>query len=386
MRKKLLFLPVITLLLLGIAIAQPTRSFAATEASVELIYANTGVHQSGSALVKNGVAYLPDYLITSTAGLNLSWDKAHKRAEFTGWEKNFAVRVGSRTGFLDGRVVDLGGTPFISMDQLYVPARFVLSALDGESLKWNANSKRLTATGLHRYGIYSATYSGATYTVVQESGDLFVSFKKNTKSKIGNIGAGLDFVNFAFKHTPGGLIVLSINNYTDPHVYNTYSTFLLQKGNGIRQASIHLLVHYPAPPLWYEGKLVFNDGQTLRLIEDGTGKVIETIDLVKLMKPDADDATTITYNVEALFPDYALIRSSNTGALTLVNRTTGEQTLLYKVFPDIIQQVGPGDRNPLLSLYDHIQFIGREGNVLTFEYWTAKDLVIKIFTLPAAKP
>lgn len=43
----------------------------------------------------------------------------------------------------------------------------------------------------------------------------------------------------------------------------------------------------------------------------------------------ASDNKEITYNVEALYSDITLIRPSDTGFLTLVNRSTGDKTQTF---------------------------------------------------------
>lgn len=383
MKRKLLLLPVIALMLLATVLLNPIPSHAASEALYEFTYVNGAT--GGNVLIKNGVAYVSESLF-NFSGLTQTWDKAHKRTEFRGWEKSFAVRIGSRTGLLDGRVVDLGGAPFLNKEELYIPARAVVAALGGHSLNWDAKTQRLTAAGLHDYASYSATYRGATYTAVRETGDLFVSFNKNARSKVGNLGNRLDLVNFAFEHTPGGLIVVSVrNNYGEPHIYMESSTFLLKNGVTIRQAHLSPSTNFYDPHIWSQGKLLLSDGKTARLIEDGTGKVLESIHLAKLMNADGIAAAP-QYSVEALYADVALIRSSDTGTLTLLNRLTGEKTLLYKTFYTPEQQVSVETGAFHMTLFDGIQFTGREGNVFTFTCRPDSNSFERTFTLPAAQP
>lgn len=48
------------------------------------------------------------------AGLEVKWDKAGKRAQYDGWNTSIAVRLGSKKGILDGKMVKLESAPFIS--------------------------------------------------------------------------------------------------------------------------------------------------------------------------------------------------------------------------------------------------------------------------------
>lgn len=62
-----------------------------------------------------GVSYFSSQILTSS-GLKLSMDATGKHAEYNSLDKKFAVRVGSRTGMLDGKTVDIGGKPFRSSE------------------------------------------------------------------------------------------------------------------------------------------------------------------------------------------------------------------------------------------------------------------------------
>ncbi|MNN73799.1 hypothetical protein D3C81_1899500 [compost metagenome] len=106
-----------------------------------------------------------------------------------------------------------------------------------------------------------------------------------------------------------------------------------------------------------------NDGHTLRLIEDGSGAVSETIDLARLMGTSVTE--DVYYNVEALYADVALIRPGNTAFLTLVNRATGAQTLLYKELVDADRQLVL-EQTDLMFPGDYIHLTARSGNKFTF--------------------
>lgn len=133
------------------------------------------------------------------------------------------------------------------------------------------------------------------------------------------------------------------------------------------------------------GKLLLNDGRTLRLIKDGTGDGIETVDLARLMGTSKNNPPTVYYNVEGWYSDVAVIRPGDTAFLTLVNRSTSVQTPLYKVLVDADRQrvIEQGD-----SMFpgDNIFLTGRTGNNLTFTgYNTGGKEEVYTYTLPGGE-
>ncbi|MGN7760758.1 copper amine oxidase N-terminal domain-containing protein [Paenibacillus sp. 22594] len=385
MAKKMLLPAAIALLLLSGASPSPVSAQKAATVQVVLTFTNHSTLSSGEtgdAQVKNGVTYMPASIITP-AGFALKWDNSSKKAVFSGWEKSFTVQVGSRTGVLDGKKLDTGGTPYLFNHQLYVPVKFIVSALEGKTVRWNPQTQQLLADGLHMYRAYSESHAGSVYTVSLDTGELFITTGGSPKRKLASLGSGLDLVHFKFEQTPAGLTMLRISNsYGEPHIYREYFTYLLKNTALIRQAHTGFHSTFSEPAVWSGGKLLLNNGRTLRLIEDGTGDVIETIDLPQLMGISKSNPPAVYYNVEGWYSDVAVIRPGDTGFLTLVNRNTGAQTPLYKVLVDadrqrVLEQVDsmfPGD---------NIFLTGRTGNTLTFTgYITGGKDEVYTYTLP----
>lgn len=84
--------------------------------------------------------------------------------------KKIAVRIGSKQGVLDGKLVSVEGVPFEINGQLYVPARFLVNSLGGTTVSWDATKRIYTATGLLNYASASAQFAGSTYTVDKKTG------------------------------------------------------------------------------------------------------------------------------------------------------------------------------------------------------------------------
>ncbi|WNS46282.1 copper amine oxidase N-terminal domain-containing protein [Paenibacillus sp. MMS20-IR301] len=367
-KPKLLLLPALAFALaFSIPAAPASAAKSASEVQIQITFSN-GLDITGSAIskaqIKNGVSYMPASLV-KIAGIEIAWNNSSKTASFTGWNKSFQVKLGSISGVLDGNKISLDGAPYMYNKELYVPAKFLAKAMEGGPVVWDPAAKTLLLNRLHMYRSYSETYEGQVYSLSLDSGELYVTSKQNKKTRLATLGYGLDLVDFTFERTPAGLTLLQIsNNYGEPHIHVEYYSYLLKNGSILRQGHTDFHTTFGEAAVWADGKLVMNDRQTLRLIEDGTCAVAETIDLPELLGTSV--TRDVYYNVEAVYPDVLLVRPSNNAFLTLVNRSTGEQTLLYKELlnPSRQQQVEQPD-----SMFpgDYLYLIKRDGDVFTFK-------------------
>ncbi|MNL30687.1 hypothetical protein D3C87_1524380 [compost metagenome] len=187
-------------------------------------------------------------------------------------------------------------------------------------------------------------------------------------------------VTFDFQKTAGGLIYLTISDiYGEPHINNKWYTLIIKDGMVIRQANVAYWMRYGNNIKMYGNKLILTDGQTLRVIEDGTGKVAETIDLAKL--GGVDDK----YLIEGMDEDFLLIRPTQKGLLTLIDRKTGAKTLLYKELLDADQQLY-AETNDLPFFGDWLEFVERKGNLLLFKNQAVRDGRIYEYDLSKTQP
>ncbi|NUU62061.1 stalk domain-containing protein [Paenibacillus agri] len=369
MDKKWLLVPILVASLL---VAPVTN--AATPAYFVYI-TDEGGKATGSALIKEGIAYVSTSY-WEAAGLRVVWDQGHKRAEYTGWEKKIAVRIGSKTGILDGKLVSLGGAPFETNGQLYVPADFLVKSLGGETVSWDAAKKIYTAKELKSFSSTSAKFGGNTYTVDKKAGRLYVTDSSGRTRLLANLGSELyDMVAFDFQKTPKGLIYLTLTDvYGEPHIHNKWYTLIIKDGGVIRQASVGYYMRYGNNVKIAGNQLLLTDGKTLRLIEDGTGNVTQTLDLTKL------GGVSDTYLVEGMDDDFLLIRPNQQGFLMLIDRKTGSETLLYKELLDPEQQ-NFAETNDLPFFGDNLKFVKREGNALLFTNEYVRDGKVYKFNL-----
>lgn len=339
----------------------------------------SGESSTGNAIVKNGVSYVDAEAVAAKAGLQTWWGEDRKSFGFTGLRKDFSVKVGNRKAILDGKSVDIGGTFFISDDRPYLPARFLVTALEGNGVDWNKSDWSIAASGLHKYASASGKYGGLIYSADFETGEVYTIMPKGTKRKLASLGGPLyEFVNFKFEKTAGGLLIVTIyDNYGEPHIHNQVFTLVLKNGSVIRQAKTKYFNRFTENVNYYAGHLALTDGKKLRIIEDGTGKVLETIDLVALGGEDDN------YFVEGMDDDFILFRANMRGILTLYDRHTGSKTELYKELLDEEQQQFT-ETNDLPYYGDWLVFEKRDGQTLQFRNDTIfrKDTKKYAYTLP----
>lgn len=370
MNKIWILTPIIAASLLFI----PSVSNAATSATFTYSL-NSGGESTSSALLKEGTTYV-SASHWEAAGLQVSWDKLHRRAQFVGWGKSITVSIGSREGVLDGKWVDIGGTPFQFQEQLYVPARFLVKSLGGETVSWDSARSVFKAKGILSYASASAKFGGLTYSVDKKLGKLYVTDPSGKTHLMANLGSELyDIVNFDFKKSPAGLIYLTLSDiYGEPHINNKWHTLVIKNGMVIRQASVGYHIRFGDNVKMYDNTLLLTDGKTLRLIEDGTGNVTETIDLTKL------GGEIDKYLVEGMDDDFLLIRPNQKGILMLIDRKTGAKTLLYKKLLNTEQQEY-AETNDIPFYGDNLKFLKREGDSLLFKNEYVRDGTIYRFPL-----
>lgn len=344
-----------------------------TPYSYELNYAQKEGYYSpshGSTVTRQGTTFVAmnDWL-TDQSGLQITWDQSGTRASLDGFIKKIAVRVGSRTALLDHQKVTLSAAPFKAIDplsekaELYLPIRFVVQALGGTQLRIDAANHKLVADHLQSLNVLKDSYQGTTYAVKKANGDIYIAQGKNLAKRIASINETLDLADIEVTATPKGLRIMRIgDSYGEPHINYQDFTLIFKNGALIRQS--HMNYHWGVGTNieMYNGNIVLNDGQTLRIIEDGTGKVIDTIDLFKL------GGGKDTYTVEGLQPDFIVVRSIKNTHLTLIDRQTGKSVILYKELLNANQQEQVENDTPPMGRDDRLTYVKRNGNTLYFTY------------------
>jgi len=327
--------------------------------------------------MRNGTLYVQMNSLANSYGLDVSFDSTGKRAGFNGWLKKFAVRDGSPTAILDGKTIKLTQPAYFTKEKdskdpiVYVPFQFAVEALDGTYIGYNAKTKTVKAKNLKSYDALYKTMDGKSYAVDRYSGNVFSWNGKDKPVKIASIKAdNLDSLDFEVRKTPKGLVLLTIENwYGEPHINNEQYQLLFKDGKLIRQAYADFGWGRADQTDTYNGNILLNDSKKLRVIEDGTGNVLNTLDLVKLGNRGSDHS----YNVEAMDDDMLLIRDAKLlyYDLLLVNRHSGRSVTVYK---EVLSAAQQKEIEPLLaesgpfSIGDGLKFQKRVGDLVYFTF------------------
>ncbi len=287
-------------------------------------------------IIQNGTIFVDIRELAQDAGLTFAWDSTGQRASLNGFMKKVAIRLGSRTAMLDGKIVTLSAAPFKSKDKrnnveaVYVPIRFAVQLLGGDHIQIDRQQVHVQARNINSYDVITDVYKGSTYTLKKDGGDLYVAHGKQTPVKLLSLGINFDSVNMEFESTAGGLLILTINDaYGEPHIHNQQVKLIFQKGKLIRKAYTDFTRINDSDISRYQGKIVLSDGKILRMIEDGTGNVVDQLDLVKL-----GGGSNEKYAIEGLYDDAIIMRTASKGRLILVDRNTNQSVTLYKELLD----------------------------------------------------
>lgn len=323
-------------------------------------------------MIQNGTIFVDIRKLAQDAGLTFAWDSTGQRASLNGFMKKVAIRLGSRTAMLDGKTVTLSVAPFKSKEKrnnveaVYVPIRFAVQLLGGDHIQVDRQQVHVQARNIKSYNVITDVYQGSTYTLKKDSGDLYVAHGKKAPVKLVSLGINFDSVDMEFESTSGGLLILTINDaYGEPHIHNQQVKLIFQKGKLIRKAYADFTTINDSDISTYQGKIVLNDGKILRMIEDGTGNVVDQLDLVKL-----GGGSNEKYAVEALYNDAILMRTASKGRLLLINRNTNQTITLYKELLDTSWQKQIGEDVDIDSFGsgDYLQLDKRVNDTFYFTF------------------
>jgi len=170
-------------------------------------------------LHKDGVTYGSFYSLGSMAQLYSGID-ADKTVVLKSDQKHIAIRLGSSIAEVDGRKVDMGREPVRYLSHLYVPIRFLATALDGKVAARDAKTGKVTVTGLNKYkDTFSRGTMGYSYMIRAAKGDLeitnaYTGQQNSIPLGMKDINVNTHDLGLNFKRTPKNLLIVSIE-YTN---------------------------------------------------------------------------------------------------------------------------------------------------------------------------
>lgn len=232
-------------------------------------------------LLKDGVTYGSFFSLGSNAGLH--WEmESDKTAVLKRNQKRIVVHMGSGIAEVDGKEVDMGREPVWYISHLYVPIRFLASALEGEVANQDTKTGKVTVTGLNNYTdtIYGSMM-GYNYTIRAGKGDLeitnvYTGQKTSIPLGIKDINLNTHVLNLNFKGTNKNLLVVTIEYSNRKSGEHDLYTLVFKNQGLIRKTVAHGLKeqHETLKP---DGTIQLIDDKNIRIIDDGTGDVLEVI-------------------------------------------------------------------------------------------------------------
>ncbi len=330
--------------------------------------------QQDNVYMRNGTLYVQLNSLADSYWIQASFDSTGKRAGFNGWLKKIGVRDGSKKAIVDGKVVMMAKPAYFKKEKdskqpgVYVPFQFAIEALGGTYTGYNAQTKAVTAKNLQEPHFIYTTHHGMMYGADKNDGAVYKWDGKSKPVQILSLNHNLDAAGIDVETTPGGLLLITIgNSYGEPHLNSEVYQFLYKNGALIRQNHADYSPGNTDLMDRYKGKIMMNDSHTLRLIEDGSGDVVQTIDLTKLGNKGADQQ----YSIEAMDDDMLLLRNANDFELSIANIHTGHSALLYKQVLSANEQKVVEESLPDALQFmsaDRLTFKKRVGNTLYFTF------------------
>lgn len=394
-KKRWTFLLLFTILLLSTLVAQQAQAASKSDYHYEI---NRGQDTNlsplqGDVYKRNGILYVQLDDITGSYNLQASFDATGKRAGFNGWLRKLAVRDGSNMAIVNGKTAKMAKPAYFAKQKeskdpaVYVPFQFAVEALGGKYTGYNAKTKTVTAKDLPHYNVSYTIHDGITYGVQKDTGSLLSWDGKNQPVKMASLQNkdDLDWVSVKAKTTPKGLLLLTIDNsYGEPH--NNNETYQLLFKNNKMICQTYDVLYWGSLSLIdsYNGNILLNDGKKLRVIEDGSGNILETIDLIKVGNMGANQR----YSIEAMDDDMLLMRSNVDYRLYLVNRHNERSIIVYKeVLPASDQKDVEWVLNDTSGFIEHdkLEFNKRVGNTLYFTFHSPASTKSRIVTYDLSK-
>jgi hypothetical protein len=322
-------------------------------------------------LREHGIDYFPLRDVAPVLDLQVLWNADKSSIEVTGLYQALSLKIGQPKAYTaDNKVIMLGAPTVIREGRTYVSGQLFSKAFN---LPLRLESKtEISVPYMERY--LKAVSGREVFWLHKEKGVVYSGTSGQLPVRAGTVNVrGLDWATLAVRTVNSASYVLDINNaFGEPHINVSNYRALLHEGRLVRQAvssyggmrNLGMKDNVSA----FQGNLVMMDQNMLYLVNPD-GHVFKTYNLAELT--GIEDA----FALEAIDTDLLLVRPYQKGTLFLIDRRSGESTALYtkllgaedqawlEQFPELELDY-PGDR---------LEYTGRSGNTLSFEWTSFKD-------------
>lgn len=304
---------------------------------------------------------VPIRTISEAFGLQVLWNGNTKTVTIRGLEKEVELSIGSNTAYTDDKQVQMDVPAKIINNITFVPIRFVAEAL-GAQVTWEERTK--TAHIVSKYIISSLDEK--VFKWDKDTGEVILFNKRTgTSKKIADLNYRIIGHGFLqAETTPKDNILLTFeDNYGSPHIFSHYFyIYINANSNIVRKTQVQYKVRLQHNVKYYDNNVVLTDGQMFYIIDDDTGKLTETVNLLELGL-DKD-----TYYIEDVGDNYLLVRPNGSGLLTLIYPSDKTEVLLYKEllnqdeqkYAELNDTPFRGDRLQLIEKSDTILYFANE--------------------------
>lgn len=152
-----------------------------TFASGLSVYVNNNkVNFSQSPVVENGVTLVPVRGLLESLGADVDWDKEAKTVIITLGASTVKMVVGSKTAYVDNKIVPLSVAPKVINGATMMPLRFVSENM-GLQVKWDSETKAVKITDDTYKGFSPVPDFGKMYNIQAMSGSGNITNTADTK-------------------------------------------------------------------------------------------------------------------------------------------------------------------------------------------------------------
>lgn len=342
----------------GLTAPQKAAAAATVSANQKVVYS-----LKHPVFKQSGQLYVPLRDAAELFDLHLTFNAQTKALELTGVSQYAKLQPGSAQAVGKNAVpVSLGAPVQVRYGVTYVPAS-LFSKLFGIPVN-AAGPKKISYTYSSKYRLTQS--GGMLFWLNRQQGVLYGGTTGQLPARLGTVHIeNPDELTLSARQVDDATYIVDVDNaYGEPHIFSSLHRAVIHGGAIVAQSSLSYggglsQVRIKNADLSHDGKIVLNEGQTAQLVTLD-GKVAETIDLEKIGGPDDE------YGLEAVEPDFLLIRPFSTGALLIVDRATGKATPLHRKLLDQAssKKIDGSDWNS----GDGLIYTGRDGNRLNFQW------------------
>lgn len=355
--------------LLTLFILSSTAAYAApAKTAVHVQQNGNEIALENAPFADKGRIYLPLRELSGMLDLYTKWSEGtvystgvNGRLEIDAKTKRATVSDGKTTRTLQADVQ-------IKQGVTYVQLRAFSDAF-GIPLDWdnrtNTANIRYDSQYLVAIAGMAADSENNVFWLNRKDGSLYKSGKVvpeligKTKMDIKELG-GMNI-----KYLGNSRFVVSVSDiFGEPHLNEVHYKAIVDQNKIVRESKVQYWGFHSTQSVGgYGDKIAMIDDKTLHLVRPN-GEIVQSYDLAALGGEDD------VYTVEAIDPEFLLIRPYNKQTLTLVNLKTRQSTVLYK---ELLSEEEIGildDWPPTEADYpgDKLTFVKKDGATLTFKH------------------